>query len=133
HGQSARSLIAYGPRKWREPFRRFRLANGKSGRFCGQPSAHDHVFLSASIRPDVPVPECFSVCEKLPEILSWANENTRLMKLYVGNIPFETTETDLREVFAAFEPIEDVYMPLDRDTGRPRGFAFVTLGSRESG
>ncbi len=55
------------------------------------------------------------------------------MKLYIGNLPFDTTETELREALAAYEPIVDVYMPLDRDTGRPRGFAFVTLSSREVG
>jgi len=55
------------------------------------------------------------------------------MKLYIGNLSFDTTESDLREALAAYEPIIDVYMPLDRDTGRFRGFAFVTLSSREVG
>lgn len=55
------------------------------------------------------------------------------MKLYIGNLPFDTSEADLREAMAEFEPIEDVYMPLDRETGRPRGFAFVKLSNREIG
>jgi len=55
------------------------------------------------------------------------------MKLYIGNLPFETSETELREFLAEYEPIVDLHMPLDRDTGRPRGFAFVTLSSREIG
>ena len=55
------------------------------------------------------------------------------MKLYIGNLPFETSETELREFLAEYEPIVDFHMPLDRDTGRPRGFAFVTLSSREIG
>jgi len=55
------------------------------------------------------------------------------MKLYIGNLPYEITETELREFLSDHEPIVDLHMPLDRDTGRPRGFAFVTLSSREAG
>lgn len=55
------------------------------------------------------------------------------MKLYIGNLPYETSEVELREFLSDYEPIVDLHMPLDRDTGRPRGFAFVTLSSRESG
>lgn len=55
------------------------------------------------------------------------------MKLYIGNLPYETSEIELREFLSEYEPIVDFHMPLDRDTGRPRGFAFVTLESRESG
>jgi len=51
-------------------------------------------------------------------------------KLYVGNIPFTSTEDDLRAIFAANgRTVRDVVIPTDRDTGRPRGFAFVELGS----
>lgn len=55
------------------------------------------------------------------------------MKLYIGNLPYDTSETELREFLSDHEPIVDLHMPLDRDTGRPRGFAFVTLSSREAG
>lgn len=51
-------------------------------------------------------------------------------KLYVGNIPFTSTEDELRSLFAANgRNVRDVIIPTDRDTGRPRGFAFVELGS----
>jgi len=53
------------------------------------------------------------------------------MKLFVGNLPFSATEIEIREVFEPFGTITDFYLPLDRDTGRPRGFAFVTLDSRD--
>ena len=49
------------------------------------------------------------------------------MKLYVGNISFDTTESTLRETFAAHGDVEEVAVITDRDTGRPRGFAFVTM------
>ena len=49
------------------------------------------------------------------------------MKLYVGNISFDTTEDALRNAFAEFGEVEDVAFITDRDTGRPRGFGFVTM------
>jgi cold-inducible RNA-binding protein len=52
-------------------------------------------------------------------------------KLYVGNITFQTTETDLRNLFDQFGTVTEVHIASDRYTGRPRGFAFVTFGSEE--
>ncbi len=49
------------------------------------------------------------------------------MKIYVGNLNFRTTEESLREAFAAFGEVQEVAVVTDRDTGRPRGFAFVTM------
>ena len=46
-------------------------------------------------------------------------------KLYVGNIPFNSTEEDLRELFSRHGDVERVSVITDRETGRPRGFAFV--------
>ena len=51
-------------------------------------------------------------------------------KLYVGNLNFTTTEEALRSAFAANgRTVKEVAIPSDRETGRPRGFAFVTMGS----
>src|SRR2546423_15645660 len=50
-------------------------------------------------------------------------------RLYVGNLSYGVTEADLREVFAEAGEVVDVKVVLDRDTGRPRGFAFVELAS----
>lgn len=55
------------------------------------------------------------------------------MKLYIGNISYESTEDDLRERVEQYGTVTDLYYPMDRDTGRPRGFAFVTFSSREEG
>lgn len=52
-------------------------------------------------------------------------------KLYVGNMSFQTTEAGLRETFGQFGSVTDVYIANDRETGRPRGFAFVTFSSEE--
>jgi RNA recognition motif-containing protein len=51
-------------------------------------------------------------------------------KLYVGNIPFTTTEAELRELFGRHGTIERVSVITDRETGRPRGFAFVEMDPR---
>jgi RNA recognition motif-containing protein len=50
-------------------------------------------------------------------------------RLYVGNLSYGVTEADLREVFAEAGDVVDVKVVLDRDTGRPRGFAFVELSN----
>ncbi len=55
------------------------------------------------------------------------------MKLYVGNLPFSATEDEIRSMFEDFGGAVDLHIPLDRETGRPRGFAFVTLSSKEQG
>ena len=48
-------------------------------------------------------------------------------KLYVGNLPYETVEQEVHEKFAEFGTIEQIDMIMDRDTGRFRGFCFVTM------
>jgi RNA recognition motif-containing protein len=50
-------------------------------------------------------------------------------KLYVGNLSFNTTEEALRTAFGQFGSVTDVYVANDRETGRPRGFAFVTFST----
>ncbi len=52
-------------------------------------------------------------------------------KLYVGNLSFKTTEDELRSHFGQFGSVTDIYVAMDRMTGRPRGFAFVTMGTAE--
>ena len=50
-------------------------------------------------------------------------------RLYAGNLSFNTTAETLRELFSALGEVTDVHVVMDRETGRPRGFAFVTMGS----
>jgi RNA recognition motif-containing protein len=52
-------------------------------------------------------------------------------KLYVGNMSFKTSEDELRSAFGQFGSVTDVYVAMDKMTGRPRGFAFVTMGTPE--
>ena len=48
-------------------------------------------------------------------------------KLYIGNLPFTSTEADLKTLFARHGTVESVAVIMDRETGRPRGFAFVEM------
>jgi RNA recognition motif-containing protein len=52
-------------------------------------------------------------------------------KLYVGNLPFETSEDELRQLFAQIGSVDSVNVMRDMATGRARGFAFVEMGTDE--
>ncbi len=52
-------------------------------------------------------------------------------KLYVGNLSFNTTENDLHDAFAAHGTVVEANLMVDRESGRPRGFGFVTMGTPE--
>ena len=62
------------------------------------------------------------------------NEHHKSMsnnKLFVGNLSFNTAENDLRDAFAEHGSVDEVKLMTDRDTGRPRGFGFVTMSTAE--
>ena len=62
------------------------------------------------------------------------NEHHKSMsnnKLFVGNLSFNTTENDLQDAFAEHGSVEEIKLMTDRDTGRPRGFGFVTMSTAE--
>lgn len=52
-------------------------------------------------------------------------------KLFVGNLSFNTTENDLQDMFAAHGTVMEANLMMDRVSGRPRGFGFVTMGTDE--
>jgi cold-inducible RNA-binding protein len=52
------------------------------------------------------------------------------VRLFVGNLPYETTEAEIREHFSAVASPSYVYLPTDRESGRPRGFAFVEFDNQ---
>src|SRR6058998_2597326 len=52
-------------------------------------------------------------------------------KLFVGNLSFNTTENDLQDAFSAHGTVVEANLMMDRMSGRPRGFGFVTMGSPE--
>jgi len=52
------------------------------------------------------------------------------VRLFVGNLPYDVTEAELRAHFTAIGPLSSIALPTDRDTGKPRGFAFVEFRER---
>jgi len=52
-------------------------------------------------------------------------------KVYVGNMPFDATREDVEELFSKYGNVRDVYLPMNRETNQPRGFAFVTLDEEQ--
>ena len=55
------------------------------------------------------------------------------MKIYVGNLSFESTEDEIRELFGQFGEVSEVNLITDRETGRPRGFGFVEIADDNAG
>ena len=54
-----------------------------------------------------------------------------MMNIYVGNIPFRATNDDLQKVFEAHGEVVSVFLPTDRQSGRPRGFGFVEMSDED--
>jgi cold-inducible RNA-binding protein len=59
------------------------------------------------------------------------DSKTMNTKMYVGNLSFDTTESDLRAACEQHGAVTELSLPMDRGTGRPRGFAFVTMETAE--
>jgi RNA recognition motif-containing protein len=55
-----------------------------------------------------------------------------MAKIYVGNLPFSTTDAELRTLFSQHGTVESVSLPTDRETGRPRGFGFVEMNQADA-
>jgi RNA recognition motif-containing protein len=53
-------------------------------------------------------------------------------KLYVGNLPYDTTQEQIRELFAQVGEVSEVNLITDRETGRPKGFGFVEMATVEA-
>jgi RNA recognition motif-containing protein len=72
--------------------------------------------------------------ERIPPIIVPLSDSTRgeqdtrvSKKIYIGNLPFSSTEADLQDLFGRHGAVESVAVITDRETGRPRGFAFVEM------
>jgi cold-inducible RNA-binding protein len=79
--------------------------------------------ISKKAVASIPLDNTFTyLVEKIPDLAK---------KLYVGNLTYETTESELREMFAEFGPIASVALIKDRETGTSKGFAFVEMETQE--
>jgi len=62
-----------------------------------------------------------------------AKEKFDFMNIYVGNLSYETTEDELRTLFAEFGTVDSAKLIIDRDSGRSKGFAFVEMSDNSGG
>ena len=53
------------------------------------------------------------------------------MSIYVGNLSYDAARDDINAIFAEYGTVQRVHLPTDRETGRPRGFAFVEMSSED--
>ncbi len=58
---------------------------------------------------------------------AFKKDNDMNTKMYVGNLPFAASDNDLRDLFSNYGTVTDLFLPMDHTTGRPRGFAFITM------
>jgi RNA recognition motif-containing protein len=75
----------------------------------------------------LPVADCSSISAAKFLETPKQEEVNMSKKLYVGNLSFQTTETELSETFSQHGPVENVAIITDRETGRSKGFGFVTM------
>jgi RNA recognition motif-containing protein len=68
----------------------------------------------------------------LPPHTAFFHEYSAVTKLYVGNLPFTTTDDDVRALFSKHGTVEKVSLITDRETGRPRGFGFVEMSNADA-
>lgn len=63
------------------------------------------------------------------ELILWISDVELFMSIYVGNLSYEVTETDVSDVFGEYGTVKRVKLPVDRLTGRMRGFGFIEMSS----
>ena len=74
---------------------------------------------------------CFSLQHSCREPRA-PEEGIIASKIFVGNLSYETSQAELEALFAQVGEVTEVFMPVDRATGRPRGFAFVEFGDHSA-
>jgi len=79
---------------------------------------------------------CYLVACQFPQIVSlrtvWLGPFGGIVKkLFVGNLPYNVSEDEVRTMFGEFGEVQGVIIPTDRETGKPRGFAFVEMAQDE--
>jgi len=74
---------------------------------------------------------CDSICPQwaLPVLHVFSKESSVAKKLYVGNLSYNTSDSDLQRMFGAFGTVQSAQVVSDRDTGRSKGFGFVEMGN----
>ena len=107
----------------------------RQGSFIGHRSSSDIGHPNAILRGPTVSPKNISHSTLLFSVPSKREirKNIMSMKLYVGNLSFDTSNSELQELFATIGTVESATVVEDRDTGRSRGFGFVEMSTKEEG
>ena len=89
--------------------------------------AEQHRDRRQALHLDIPIGSARSCAPQRDESLAGTQDNQLSKKIYVGNLPFSATEADLKDTFGRHGTVDSVSVIMDRETGRPRGFAFVEM------
>ena len=71
-----------------------------------------------------------AITEARPRPESLAGRGMPASRLFVGNLPYDATGAELKELFSSVGPVTSVFLPVERESGKPRGFAFVDFSDR---
>src|ERR1700679_2931992 len=95
--------------------------------FSGASRISGHVVTSASAEP-----ACFDLSEQFLTRPPGSNSPPRnqMTNIFVGNLSYQTTEQELQAAFANYGAVERANVVRDRETGQPRGFAFIEMTNR---
>src|ERR1700724_1843509 len=90
------------------------------------------VFDCQLLRPTRLIPARAKVQADRPAVRFFKRETFRMTTLYVGNLPFNATEADVKALFERHGKVDSVKLINDRETGKPRGFGFVDMAPNEA-
>lgn len=87
----------------------------------------DRLSWQKILRPEAQGQSVWLLSLRVQYLPPWHFGSERLVTIYIGNLSFQASEDDIKSVFAEYGEVTRISLPIDRETGRKRGFAFVDM------